>query len=174
MKSTSQAVTVVTYTSEVRPDVTSTNESDADTIAWADANPVAWKIVTSHKSAPYGKKSCFYIGWAQGSDSNAAVLCRIGMLLQEGRERRDSIWGWRARFTLKHYEDKQFKGGFFQQFDGEYDRGCMSLDYTPATREEVIDKFVEWCAQGPCRYATREIRIDGKCVRRYDADGKVV
>lgn len=75
-------------------------------------------------------------------------------LLKNEIERDDPFWGWRAKFTLKHYGSKGFRGGYFQQFDGKYSRGCADLDYTPATRDEVLDRFLAWCNAG-YRFPTR-------------------
>jgi len=170
MKRSESTIKVVTYASEVHPEITTTSEPDAAVIAWADNHSVAWKIVLGHRSAPFGKNSVTYVGWAQGGDSPEAVLSRLSTLLQEGRRKPPSLWSWRARFTLEHYEDKGFKGGLFHQFDGDFNRGCCSLDYTPETLEEVIDQFVAWCGD---RYKTREVRIGDDVVRRYGERGRV-
>jgi hypothetical protein len=179
VKSTAAQITVTTFASEIHPEVTSEHLEDGELLAWADAHPTAWKIVTGHKSAPFGKKSCTYIGWAQGSDAPSAIIERLRTFRSEGRGREgshpgSSIFEWRARYTMKHFEDKGFKGGHFRQWDGEYERHSLSLDYTPKTLDEVVDAFVKWCVNGPCRYEMREVRLDGKCVRRYDAQGQEV
>ncbi len=170
---TTTTVTVRTYTSSVRPDVSSTSQYGREAIAWADANPVAWKIVTGHKSAAFGKNASTYIGWSQGGDSSSAVIERVATLRRAALER-DSIWSWRARFTLRHYEDRGFKGGLFDQFDGQFKRNCITLDYTPRTLHAVIDRFMSWCADGPNKFPTREVRVEDRVVRRYDERGNEV
>lgn len=127
MKSTSEKVTVVTYSSDVLPEVSSTIESHGDTIAWADAHEVVWKIVNASKSAPYGWKSSTYIGWAQGNPSVAAMLARVEAFRRELEHPVESLWSWRAHFTLERYGSKGFKGGFFTQYDAQHQRGCVQL-----------------------------------------------
>jgi hypothetical protein len=171
VKRTESNVVVVTYSSDLHPEVTSTSDVDGPVIEWADANPVAWKIVTTHRSAPFGKKSSTYMGWAQGKDTPAAVIHRLTILREVLTGDKDDFWRWRARFTMEHYHDKSFKGGFFKQFDEKYSRGCCDLDYTTSTREQVIDRFLAWCDVG-CKFPTREVRIDDKTVRRFDEEGR--
>jgi len=65
-----------------------------------------------------------------------------------------------------NYQDKGFKSGFFQQWDGEYYRHSMMLDHTPATLESVIDRFQRWCTGGACPYKTVNIQVDKKVVRK--------
>jgi hypothetical protein len=154
---------VRTFYSSVCPTLEVHTEWEASILAWADAHPNAYPIVQRTKSRPFGKGSCEYIGWAQKSDSIQAIVERLKRL-QEESEKDDPFWGWRARFTLKHYKDKGFRGGFFQQFDGTYHRGCCSLDYTPGTLQEVIDRFRAWCENGPCKFPTQSIQIDKKVV----------
>jgi hypothetical protein len=155
------------YVSDVRPDIVGSTSFDADTILWADANPIAYKIVTGHRSMPFGKASSTYIGWAQGSDSNSAVLHRLRTLKLAIDE--TTIFGWRARFTMDHYDDKGFRGALFQQFDGKYDRGCMLLDYTTGTVDEVVKRFLEWCDAGH-RFPTQSVKlvVKGKLVRTIE------
>lgn len=144
--------TITHYVSEILPEVTTQDPDLGKTIAWADANPVVWKIVTNTRSKAFGRKSCEYIGWAQRSPAPAAILerarhfhtCVDPNVLGGFHYRSRDIWGWRARFTFQHYGDKGFRGGYFQRFDGRYDRDCMSLDYTPETLVEVLRNFMEW------------------------------
>lgn len=170
MKTLERITTTLVYASEVHPDLTSERACDADAIAWADAHPVAWDIVRGTRSAPFGKKSCTYLGCGRGDDPGS-VIYRVGVLMSmvEGTptsHARDTFSFEKARFTLAHYRDKGFKGGLFHQFDGTYDRGCTALDYTPETLEQVIDRFVAWC--GPT-FTTHHVRIDKAIVRRYPA-----
>jgi len=154
------------FQSEIMSVVETTDSELAKAIEWADANPVVWKIVTGTRSKAFGRNSCEYIGWAQGNKSPEAILERVRhfrtCLVGVNSVR---IWGWRARFTLEHYRDKGFKGGFFQQWDENYPRACMMLDYTPETFEEVTDQFENWMDKN---YRTAGITLDGKTVRTYD------
>lgn len=68
-----------------------------------------------------------------------------------------TIWNWKARFTLEHYKDEGFTGGFFQAHD-RFARGCMSLDYTPETLPEVVKRFYDWSGNSD----TRKITVDGE------------
>jgi hypothetical protein len=174
MKSAERIIRVTDYTSEVLPFVTTTNPALAAVIEWADANPVVWRIVTSTRSKSFGKNSSVYMGCSRGSEPGQ-ILDRVATFKHEvqrvappGQTYGNEFWRWRANFTLEHYDDKGFKGGFFQQYDGGYDRGCCYLDYTPKTLEAVIDRFVAWCAGAAAVswHPTVEVRIDGKCVRR--------
>jgi len=168
MKTATHTVTITTYTSEVLPSVASQSTNARDLITWADAHPVVWKIVTSTRSKAFGRKSSRYIGWAQGSNAPEAILERVRTFWYELEAPKHvrALAQWSARFTFDHYDDKGFKGGFFQQFDGSYPRNCMTLDYTPKTRDAVIDQFITWCDHSACRYETREIWIDKRCVRK--------
>jgi hypothetical protein len=161
VKTLKEQITITRYVSDVDPALVSESPIIAETIEWADANPVVWKIVRGTRSAPFGKNASTYLGSGRG-DSPSSAIYRAGHLRAESL--RKDFWGWRARFALEHYGDKGFRGGFFQQFDGQYNRGCCDLDYTPDTLDEVIAQFVEWC--GPL-FETREVRIDGKSVRVF-------
>lgn len=172
MKRLSKMVEHVSWQSDVLPEIVTADESRVDTLEWADAHPVVYKIVMGHRSKPFGKNSCDYLACGRG-DSPNDVLYRCAVLRQaaEGVDdvlhRHDDFHTWRARFTLEHYTNKGFRGGFFQQHDGMYFRGCANLDYTPKTLPEVIDRFVAWCENGPVRHSTREVHVDKKIVRRY-------
>ena len=174
MKTQEQTIVQRTFRSDVRPEIATTNPELADVIAWADDHPVAWEIVTKTRSKAFGIGSCVYIGWAQRSNAPEAVLERLrhfkelvdgGGCCMRNREGDDSIFVWRARFTLEHYRDKGFRGGFFQQHDARYPRSCLTLDYSPETLEEVLDKFCAWMDR--C-YDTTRITVDGKTVRTFE------
>ena len=125
-----QQIVQKTYQSSVLPEVRTQNENLSRVITWADANPVAWKIVTNHRSKAFGLGSCVYIGWAQRSMAPEAILERVRHLYEvlHGREYPNpSIFRWRACFTLEHYRDKGFTGGFFQQHDERYPRACLTF-----------------------------------------------
>jgi tRNA/tmRNA/rRNA uracil-C5-methylase (TrmA/RlmC/RlmD family) len=77
---------------------------------------------------------------------------------------RDSIFVWRAKFTLEHYQDKKFTGGFFQQHDAKYPRSCLTLDYTPETFNEVLDRFCAWMDRA---YDTDYVTINKMIVRTF-------
>lgn len=168
MKSIEVVRREIVHTSEVMPSVSGSSAYDAEVIAWADAHPVVWKIVTANKSAPFGKKSCTYMGCIQGRDDPVSVLDRVATFKYEleryqGQECPAEFFSWRAQFTLDHYGKKGFRGGFFRQYDERYSRGCASLDYTPDTRETVIDRFLQWCGSS---YETYHVTIDDVVVRR--------
>ena len=137
------------------------------TFDWADKNPHVYKIVTGTKSKAFGKGSCVYTGWAQNNDSAGAILNRLNTFKQELENTNNSIFQYRADFTFKHYLDKGFKGGFFQQWDEKYSRSCLTLDYTPELLEQVIDKFEQWADD--C-FNTVKITIDNKTVRTYNKE----
>lgn len=166
MLTQSQNLTVVHFVSEVLPEVNTQDTDLGKTIAWADANPFVWKSVTSTRSKAFGRNSCEYIGWAQRSTAPEAVLERarhfhscVDPNVSRGLDYRSrDIWGWRARFTFEHYQDKGFTGGFFQRFDGRYDRDCMTLDYTPETLPQVVRNFMEWGHVQPL--STDTVKVD--------------
>ncbi len=166
MKRIEKLIPLVVFASDVMPKVTTESERDATVIEWGDANPVAWKIVTQHKSKAFGKNATIHMGWSRGADHPAAIIDRLGTFMRDAtNEPAARLHHWRARFTLEHYADKGFKGGYFEQFDGATVRGCLDLDYTPETRDEVIERFLAWC-DTTMRFPTREVRIDGKVIRK--------
>ena len=120
--------------------------------------------MTQHRSKAFGQTASTYAGYQRGPSPNGALM-RACVLHNEQAGTADDIWPWRARFTIQHYQDKGFKSGFFQQWDGEYCRHSMMLDYTPATLESVIDRFQKWCTGGACPYKTVNIQVDRKVVR---------
>ena len=170
MQTMERTTTTVMYCSEALPDVQTDNLSLGRTIAWADEHPVVWQIVTGHRSKAFGLGSCEYIGWAQKSKEPGAVLERARHMhelveCQQPYYTPDSIFVWRAKFTIEHYQDKHFTGGFFQQHDAKYPRSCLTLDYTPETLQEVLKRFCAW--MDPC-YATRRVTSNGPTVAQFD------
>jgi hypothetical protein len=174
MKTQEHTITYRTFRSDVRPEIVATDPRLAQVISWADAHPVVWDIVKKTRSKAFGVGSCVYIGWAQRSQSPEAILERLcyfkglvdgGDHWMRSREGDDSIFVWRARFTLEHYHDRDFCGGFFQQHDEQYPRSCLSLDYTPETIEEVLDRFCAWMDRS---YDTKRITVDGETVRTFE------
>lgn len=172
-----ETVQRVLYYSAVHPELVTDDPHLGKVIEWADANPVVWKIVRNNKSKVFGKSSSEYMGSSRG-DAPDAVLCRASHFRQQiephfdppASQKPATFWMWRAKFTLEHYEDKGFRGGFFHQWDGTYDRGCANLDYTPKTLDEVIGRFVEWCGS---TFETVEVRVDKKPVAAMKG-GKLV
>lgn len=167
MKRREETITRQVFLSEVMPEVTTTNPTLSCTIEWADQHPVVWKVVTGRRSKAFGLGSCVYIGWAQRSKAPEAVLERARHIHEVVECARpyytpDSIFVWRVRFTLEHFNAKGFTGGFFQQHDAKYPRSCLTLDYTPEAFEQVLDKFCEWMDS---YYETTRITVDGKTVR---------
>lgn len=158
-----QAAPVTYYRSAVMPEVETTDALDgAEAIEWADANPVVWKILTTSKSKTYGKSSNFYCGGQKSKLSPDDVYFRLRCFKKECEKPESDFYGWRARFTLAHYNDKGFTGGFFQQWDEKYSRGCCDCDYTPETRDDVIDRFLAWCdgMYTGWKHATHAVSID--------------
>jgi len=169
MKTVTETTTNIIYQSEFLPNVRSINPAFARTIAWADDHPVVWRIVTGRKSKAFGLGSCEYIGWAQKSMESDAILERVRHLheLAEGKSpyhTPDSIFVWRARFTIEHFQDKGFTGGFFQQHDAKYPRSCLTLDYTPETLQEVLYRFCSWMDRA---YDTDHITLNKMTVRAF-------
>lgn len=154
------------YRSEARPDVCTDCPKAAEAIAWADANMRVWQIVTTTRSKAFGRGSCVYIGWAQRGMAPEAILERVEHFhrLATGTEPHLSpnhMQCWAARHTFERYRDKGFTGGFFQQHDERHARLCMTLDYTPETLPEVVDRFLRWCGN---LHHTARITLDGVAV----------
>ena len=169
MKTITETVTNIVYQSEFMPEIRTLNPSLGRTIAWADDHPVAWRIVTGRRSKAFGRGSCEFIGWAQRSTEPDAVLERVRHIHELGEGKSpyhcpDSIFVWRARFTMDHYQDRGFTGGFFQQHDAKHPRSCLTLDYTPDTLQEVLDRFCAWMER--C-HDTRRVTVDGETVRTF-------
>lgn len=169
MKAITETVTNTIYQSECLAKVHTLDPLLARTIAWADSHPVAWRVVTEHRSKAFGRGSCEYIGWAQKSMEPSAIFERVHHFHElvsntSPYHNEQSIFVWRARFTMEHYQDKGFKGGFFQQHDAKYPRSCLTLDYTPETLQEVLDKFCAWIDQ---YHDTQRITLNGTTVRTF-------
>ena len=170
MKSREIVSRTVVYCSDLYPEIETESRAYADVIEWADARPVIWQIVRGTKSDAFGRNSSEYMGCDRG-DTPQAALARANRLkdvLETGARgsKTSEFWRWRANFTVEHYGDKGFTGGLFQQHDGTYDRGACRLDYTPKTLKEVVDRFMQWCTDGPCRFPTVLVKVDGKVVWR--------
>jgi hypothetical protein len=171
MKTYIETINQKHYVSSVLPEIDVTADNYAKVIEWADATPNVWAIVRGNKSAHWGRNSSTYVAYgrgesAEGACHRASVLmayATLGRASEAHGVPESDLFGWSARFTIEHYKDKGFRGGFFQQFDGQYQRGCISLDYTPSTLDLVIDRFVDWCGK---MFTTREVWIDKKVVRR--------
>ncbi len=167
MRTTIQTVRRQIFRSDVRPEIESGFQADEAVLKWADEHPVVWQIVTTHRSKAFGIGSCEYIGWAQRSKEPDAVLERVrhihGRIVRPALQP-DCIFQWRAQFTLAHFRDKGFKGGFFQQWDARFPRSCLTLDYTPDTLEEVIDRFCGWMDR---YHRTAKVTLDGGTVRAF-------
>lgn len=176
MKSSLKTVKVTSYVSEERPEIETTDERLAEVIAWADENPVAYKIVTSRRSKAFGLGSSSYMGWAQNSVEPGAVIERLAVLkhafYQNGGHMPAEFWSWRAMFTLTHFEHEDFHGGLFQQHarwenGKEYARNCVILDFTTLSLERVLDRFWGWMnAVSPYLNTTR-ISVDGITMRQF-------
>ena len=169
MKTVEETVTRQVFRSDILAEIQTSLPTLARAIEWADEHPVVWKVVTGRRSKAFGLGSCVYIGWAQRSKAPDAVLERvrhIHELLQCARPyyTPDSIFVWRAKFTLERFQDKGFTGGFFQQHDVDYPRSCLTLDYTPETFREVLDRFCAWMDRS---YDTRRVTLNGKTVRTF-------
>jgi len=157
------------FISEVRPEISTARPDFEQVIQWADDHPVVWDIVTATRSKAFGRGSCVYIGWAQNSMEPDAILERARYFKELEDEnspchKEESIFWWRPQFTMKHYQEKGFRGGFFQQHDAQYPRSCLTLDYTPETIELVLDKFCAWIGS---TYDTQRVTLDGKTVRVF-------
>lgn len=155
MKVIKEPTTIVSFQSEAYPEIFSYDVRDRETIEWLDRNPVAFEIVTKTRSKAFGRKSCVYIGWAQNNNSIPAVIEKLKTLKGEWEGTRFSLPGtifqYRAQFTLKHYKDKGFTGGLFQQWGD-----CLTLDYTPELFEEVLVEFKKWISSS---YSTKKITV---------------
>ena len=163
MKAQEVVTRTTVYSSEAVTDVSTTDEALRDVIVWADADPIVWKIVMGTKSGPFGRNASTYVGYARGT-SPESVLLRAEAF-KRALEGPRGFFRWRATFTLAHYREKGFRSGFFRQHDtAGLSRGCCVLDYTPETREEVIDWFLGWCG-AIAKFETKDVTIDEKVVR---------
>jgi hypothetical protein len=166
MKTRTEILKVVHYASSAVPDIETTEKVFAPTIEWGDKNPLAWRVVQESKSLAWGKGSSHYYGAAQGSGAPLAVLSRMQsfrevLTRKVPKERAaDDFFRWSAQFTLDHYKDKDFRGGFLQQYDGQHTRGCAYVDYTPATLDTVVKHFRAWCDAGPNKHETKAVWLN--------------
>ena len=164
MKTSVETVKVTHYISEICPEIDVTTERWAEVITWADKTPNVWDMVRGTKSKPFGRNSRTYMWCGRGTGPDD--ICYRASVLKSYLDRQGGdFFAWRARFSLERYRDIGFRGGFFQQYDGEYTRECHDLDYTPATREDVIDRFLAQCSAST--FKTREVGIDKKPVRMF-------
>jgi hypothetical protein len=161
---TNRTVEVYTYVSTVEPNLSTENESLAKALEWADANPVAYRIVTEKKSAVFGRDSSEYTGFCRDGKDHDSVLQRIDHLRHETLQ--EGFFGWRARFSMEHYLKRGFHSDLFRLWDGEYHRSSLLLDYTGATIEAVLDQFVAWCDPF---YKKVEVYVGDRLGRRFTA-----
>ena len=162
METNTKTIEITEYRSSAYPAYHSSDKADAAAIEFIDNNPVVMEIVTGDKSKTFGAGSCVYIGWSQHNNSVPAVLEKVKTIMriisgEHAGSRKGSIFHWRATFTLNHFEDEGFKGGFFQAHE-RFPRGCLSLDYTPETLPEVVKWFYGWSGSKD----TQKITIDGE------------
>lgn len=168
MKTHKKEIILQTYSSDVLPDIVTEDPNLARTIEFADANPWTWKIVTTTRSKAYGRGSTEYIGWAQKSMAPEAILERarhFHCCIDPGTGGGSyvgctDIWGWRARFTFEHFDDKGFSGGYFQRLDGRSDRESMTMDYTVETLPQVVRNFMQWALTPPGTFLDG-VKLDG-------------
>lgn len=156
------------YRSDVRPEVCTTDEDTARAIAWADANPRVWRIVTEKRSNVFGRNSSAYFGWARQGETPEAILERVRhfhSIFYPGLPKPDqNILVWRANFTFEHYDEPGFRGGVFRQWDQNQPHDNLTLDYTPVELERVIDRFEAWIDK---TVKTVRIMVNGETVREY-------
>lgn len=111
MKIQEHTIIQKTFISEVKPEIYTTCPEFEKVIQWADKNPVVWDIVTKKRSKEFGCGSCVYIGWAQNNMEPDAILERVRHFKNLIDRKSpyytdDSIFIWRARFTIEHYQKK--------------------------------------------------------------------
>jgi len=164
MKTNTITETQIEYESELYPELTGIGARAKTAIEFADAYLVAMDIVTGERSKAFGINSCVYSGWSQKNGARSAVIERLARFADEvtGRQAGSmpgTIFNFKARFTLEHFNDEGFTGGFFQCHD-RFPRGCMTLDYTPGMLPEVIRRFYDWAGNSD----TQRITIDGEDV----------
>ena len=169
MKTFDKTTTTTVYQSEVLAHVQTTNPNLAIAIQWADEHPIVWQVVTTKRSKAFGLGSNQYIGCAQRGIDSDSILDRVKHIhnIVECKQpcyTPDSIFVWRAKFTIEHFSDKRFTGGLFQQHDAKYPRSCLTLDYTPDTYDDVLDMFCAWMES--C-HDTKRVTINGKTVRTF-------
>ena len=176
MKITEDKITIRTYRSEKYPEIYSKNEKDGEMIKWLDENPVAYFIVTETKSKAFGKNSPFYADWAQNNNSNWAIIEKLTSLKNYLKTEKWIVDTWKnedtrnyqAKFTLEHYNDEGFTGGFFQQWTGEKAWSGTTFDYTPELFNEVLREFRKWISYD--HKTTRiTVSIGGKIVKEINS-----
>lgn len=166
--------TIVTYQSEVCDQARTNSEALAPLIAWADANPIVYRIVTETRSKAFGRGASLYLACDHGMDSSSIlgrlktfkreldrVLSRDELNRVSGRDDSLNFHQWLATFTFEHYDDPGFRSGYMQQWDGTYDRGCAYVDYIPSALPMIINRFRAWCGS---TFETRAVRLDGEDV----------
>lgn len=185
MESTVRVTKVEWFWSSCHPKIETSDPLMREVIVWGDKNPVAWDIVMSKGKSVWSADGHEYLGCLRVRSDADSVLGRLA-LFKEYTKREDSF-GEAARFTLKHFGDRGFTPGFFQQWarytssrgreHKAYPRGCQYLDYTPETKEAVLDRFEKWALDhwskemvGPTEYLT----IDNQTVRIYPDFDKAV
>jgi len=163
METNTETVEITEYRSTKYPAYRSNDARNIEAIEFIDANPIVIDIVTMDKSKAFGAESCVYIGWAQRNNSVGAVLEKVKTLMRNlsgefAGAYVGTIWNTRAHFTLEHYTDEGFTGGFFQAHDRSFARGCMTMDYTPETLPAVVKCFYDWSGNSE----TQKITVDGE------------
>lgn len=144
MRRTSAQVEVVTYSSEVDSNISTSSEGFAEIIEWADAlhareGSNAYALVKDKKSAIFGHDGSDYLAYMRKRKDVEGVLERVMWLRQQlevaslpqqvtlgsfgtklehaiGPEDGRSFWRDRARFSLENFKKKGFRTGTFQQF----------------------------------------------------------
>ena len=149
--------TIRRWRSRVRPDIVVDRQELHPVLEWADDHPIIYQVVSrGSRSRAFGPGSCVYIGWAQRSPDPAAVLERLRTLYDlvnaQGpyAGQSDSIFCWRARFTLAHYGEPGFTGSPFTTMSPgrKAPLDILTLDYTPTTVREVAQAFARWARRG--------------------------
>ena len=135
-------------------------ESLAAAVEWADANPVAYHIVTAKKSV-FGRDSCEYMGLHRDGTDNESVLHRIEHLRLETLK--PGIFGWRARFTVETNRSAVSTATSFGLWDGAYFRSSLQLDRQARRSRRSSTSFVAWCDP---YYAKAEVRVGDRVGRR--------
>jgi hypothetical protein len=157
MKTSTVQITTTVYQSDIMPSVKTDVEKFAKVIEWADANPVAYEIVSENRSLEFGRESVLYLGYERGIGPGK-ILSRLETFRRELVERnQDTFQAWLAHFTFNSYKDKDFQSGFMKQYDGQYIRSCHHVDYTTKMLPEVIDRFRIWCGN---TFEVRAIWLD--------------
>lgn len=179
MKDTITTIKVTTWSSDIDPDITTTDKRLSEAMQWADEEyPIAYRIVSESKSRDFGFGSNHrYLGYYSHGTDSADILERLDVMkyMLTSRSEFDRL---RVQFTLDHYEDEGFTGGFFAQYakytDGiEYIRSNTYLDFTPDLLEVVLDRFVKWMDP---YYAlkTTKVMVDDDIKRTFTEEPKML